>query len=230
MARQTQLLQLLAQLRAETGRDQSVAVGVSESDNLKEALRMTQERLYEESDWQHLRVQRSVALLNGVRYYDFPTDLNPERIELAALKYDEVYQDICYGIQFADYTTYDSNASTPEESVPARKWDVRHTGTTEQIEIWPIPSEDGQTLYFTGIKTLSALVQEADRADLDDRLIVLFAAANILSVQKSANAQLKLSEATARLNSLKKNYSQQRESVSMLPNRPVIKTNIIIGN
>lgn len=213
MARRTQLLALVAQLRAETGRNQSVTVGVAELDNLKEMLRRVQEQLYDDYPWPHLRVQRTVALLQSGRYYDFPTDLNMDRIERVALKYSGQYVEIERGIEFGDYTIYDSNAAT--ESTPARKWDIRFTDTTEQIEIWPIPNSDDQTLYLFGTKSLSTLVEESDRADLDDRLIVLYAAAEMLARQGSKDAKAKLEQANARLMTLRRNSMNNTKTIQM---------------
>jgi|DEB0MinimDraft_6_1074348.scaffolds.fasta_scaffold00040_53 hypothetical protein len=215
MARKTQLLSLIAQLRAETGRTQTVSVGIDEVENLKEMLRRVQEQLYDEYDWPHLRVQKTVALAAGQRYYDLPTGLNFDRIEDVRLEYNDVYQGIDRGIELEDYSIFNSNASTPERSSPSLKWDIRYTGSTEQIEVWPIPNDNIQTLYFLGTQSLSDLIQESDRADLDDRLIVLYAAAEILARQESKDAQAKLEQANKRLATLRKNSIKKAPMIQM---------------
>jgi hypothetical protein len=58
-------------------------------------------------------------------------------------------------------------------------------------------------LQFIGKRKLGNLVANEDTADLDDRLIVLFAAAEILANQKSEDAQAKLSLANERYARLK---------------------------
>jgi hypothetical protein len=58
MARNTQLLSLIAQLRAETGRTQQVNVGIDEVENLKQILQRVQIELYDDYDWPHLRVSQ----------------------------------------------------------------------------------------------------------------------------------------------------------------------------
>jgi hypothetical protein len=214
MARGTQLLSLIAQLRAETGRTQNVAVGVDEVENLKVILQRTQETLYDEYEWPHLRVQRTISLVAGSRYYNFPSDLNFDRIQDVKLKYNGVYTDLERGILFDDYSIYDSNAATPDRSFPVLKWDIRHTGSTEQMEVWPIPS-DAATLYLFGTKKLGNLIQESDTAALDDRLIVLFAAAEILSRQKSPDAKNKLSQAERRLLMLRRNGQGASKTVQV---------------
>ena len=215
MARKTQLLSLIAQLRAETGRTQTVSVGIDEVENLKEMLRRVQEQLYDEYDWPHLRVQKTVALAAGQRYYDLPTGLNFDRIEDVRLEYNDVYQGIDRGIELEDYSIFNSNASTPERSSPSLKWDIRYTGSTEQIEVWPIPNDNIQTLYFLGTQSLSDLIQESDRADLDDRLIVLYAAAEVLARQESKDAQAKLEQANNRLATLRKNSIKKAPMIQM---------------
>jgi hypothetical protein len=214
MARGKSLLSLIAQLRAETGRTQNVAVGVDEVENLKVILQRTQELLYEEYEWPHLRVQKTIALSAGQRHYDLPAGLNFDRIQDVKLKYNSVYVDVERGIMLDDYSIYDSNAATPERSFPVLKWDVRHTGSAEQIEVWPIPSQSA-TLYMFGTKILGNLIQEADTAELDDRLIVLFAAAEILARQKSNDAKNKLSQAERRLTMLRKNSQADSKMIQV---------------
>jgi len=210
MARGTQLLTLIAQLRAETGRSQEVSVGIDEVENLKVQLARKQEELYDDHNWLHIKVQRTVSLAAGQRYYDLPADLDFDRIDQVALRYNEVYVPIQKNINLEDYSAFDSNATTPERSNPARKWDIRDTGSGEQIEIWPIPNDNTQTLYFFGTKALGDLIQESDTADLDDRLIVLSLAAQILKRQKSPDALDVAKLAAQRLLSLKKNQAKNR--------------------
>lgn len=207
MARGKQLQEVVAQLRAETGRNQSVAVGASELDNLKEQIRCMQELLYDDYDWPFLTIERSINLQAGQRYYDFPIDLNYDRLNKVKFKYGNVFRDVERGITFDDYSVYDSTVG--ERSSPLLKWDVRNTGTSEQLEVWPIPNDAG-TLHFFGTKKLNPLVDDADRLDLDDRLVVLFIAAEILITQKPSAAKNKLDLANARLLKLRANSSSDK--------------------
>jgi hypothetical protein len=225
MARNTQLLDLIAQLRAETGRTQNVAVGVNEIENLKDVLRRVQATLYDEYHWDHMNVEETVAIVAGQRYYDLPSNLNFDRISEVVLRYNTVYVPLEKGVEFNDYSIFDSNASTPERSYPLIKWDIRNTGAGEQLEFWPI-SNTTSTVYFRGTKPIGDLIQEADTADLDDHMIVLFAAAEILSRQKSNDAKVKLSQAERRLSQLRKNATGPSEPVQIgLGNRDGEKAN-----
>lgn len=201
MARGTALSQLVSMFRAETHRSMSVAAGVDALDAVKELLRRTQEMLYDEYDWPFLRVMTTKTLAAGSRYYDVPADLNLERIDEVQLIYSGEPRPISHGISFAEYATFDSDSD--ERSDPVLAWDLRWTGSATQIEVWPIPASSGSKLWFRGIRKLRALTSDSDVADLDDRLIVLYAAAETLAAQDSKDAQAKLSAARDRLSRMK---------------------------
>ena len=59
-----------------------------------------------------------------------------------------------------------------------------------------------------GIKNLSALVSEADTADLDDQLILLYASAELAARQKQGDANNKLAQAQAHYSRLKARMSK----------------------
>src|SRR3546814_3126249 len=92
------------------------------------------------------------------------------------------------GIRSEDYAAYDSAAG--ERVDPVLRWDVQFTGTTDQIEVWPIPASNGMRLQVFGKKVLAPLIEDDDRADLDDQLIVLNAAVTLLARQESKDAAL----------------------------------------
>lgn len=187
MARGTQLLQLVQMLREEVGRASSVAVGVDDVPTLKQKLKRAQEFFYDDYDWPFLRQIFPLKPLNtGEQYYDFPVGLNLEKVENVDLWYGDLPSPLTRGISTKEYAIYNSNNGIQQE--PAMRWDVRWTGTKEQFEIWPIPASNSQSIQFTGIRNLRPLVQDGDVADLDDMLIVLSVAAEVLAKQKSASA------------------------------------------
>lgn len=213
MARRVQLAQLLSDLRAEIGASVAVSASVDFEDNLKSQLRRTQETLYDDHDWRFMRRIFSKDLAAGQRFYDLPTDLNPERIEKVTVLYGGVYEPVCRGIGFEEYSVYDSINN--ERVGPVRNYDIRDTGVKEQIEVWPLPPGNDQTLYFEGIKALNPLVSDSDRAELDDKLIYLFAAAELLARQKSADAPAKLAAAQQRYDTLKARWAADRPDVRL---------------
>jgi hypothetical protein len=200
----TQLLSLVQMLRLETGRSGSVAVGVDDLDALKHLLKRTQDTLYIKHDWVHLKqVFNRIPLQAGDRYYDFPDEFNFDRIINVGLWYNGIPQKIDRGIGFGEYATYDSEAD--ERADPVARWDVRWTGTEAQCEVWPIPATNDQELQFIGIRKLRALTANADVCDLDDFMIVLYAAAELLAKADPDSAKLKLAMGKARFDQLKVN-------------------------
>jgi hypothetical protein len=206
MARGTTLGQMVVMLREECGHATSAALGQNYEPHLKHLLRRTQEVLWNDHDWPHLRIQRDEPLLAGERYYSFPPDLAFERVESlnAFVKYAGDWHPIVYGIGPAQYNTNDSEEGEQESEV--RRWAHYEGG---QYEVWPVPpANDEQTLRFYGLKKLSNLLANEDRADLDDHLIVLFAAAEILKRQKSPDAPEKLAIAQQLFRRLKGQQSK----------------------
>lgn len=189
MARGKQLIQLVTMVREETGRASSVAVGVSDVDGLKQKIVRAQEMLYDDYDWPFLRqIFPLKALAAGEQYYDYPTDLNLDRIERVELWYSNLPRPLVRGISTREYAIYNSNDDVRQE--PAMRWDARWTGTTDQFEIWPIPSTNDQSVQFTGIRSLRPMVADSDLADLDDQAIVLTVAAELLKKQGSESADM----------------------------------------
>ncbi len=204
MARNVSLGVLIDDLRAEAGHSLQANLGVQMRDVLIKVLQRQQRRLWEDYDWTFLRVERDLAVANGQRYYNFPVDLTLERLEKVEFKYGDRWIPVEYGIGRKEYDTHDSDRDV--RAFPVERWKEHEN---DQIEIWPIPSQNGSLatssniLRFTGIRKLRPLVAESDLADLDDTMLVLYSAAEILAREKSADARLKLEMAEAHYKRLK---------------------------
>lgn len=196
MARGKTLSSLLNDLRAETRRSQNVAHNTQAREAQVELLQRTQERLWHDFDWPHLRVRREIELQAGQRYYQPPEDLDIDRIEKLEVRYAETWLRLDPGIDSRHYAQWDSDLGF--RSWPVRRWRIEED---EQIELWPIPDSDTDsvslegTLRATGIRKLRPLIDNNDVADLDNRLIVLYAAAEVLAADGAKDAQLKLTQA-----------------------------------
>lgn len=208
MARGTQFIKLVEMLRAELGRATSVAVGVSDVDGLKIKLRNRQELLYDSYDWPFMQERFSRPLKADERYYDVPPGMNLERIEEAWVYFGNLPRKVERGIDEKDYAYFNSDIGVTAD--PALKWDVRSTGDVtsenpnlEQIEIWPIPASDNQTMIWRGVRQLRPLIKDGDVADLDDQIIVLLAAAELLEKQNSASANTMKELAAKRISSIR---------------------------
>lgn len=193
-----QFLQLISDLRAELERSSDPAVGVSDYPTLKTKLNRIYETLYADFDWPHLkRTFTAIPLLPGQRYYDLPEDLDYDRVEEAVVWWNGQPTPVERGIELADFSAV--NSENGEHRDPVEKWDVRYddVGNKETIEVWPVPAGSSNTLQFRGIQKFKPLVDDADVCRLDDKMVVLFAAASIAPA-KGGNKQYFLQEANKR--------------------------------
>ena len=209
MARGTTLANLLLMLKAETGQVMTAGVGEAEDTRLKYLLAQQQQWLAAEFDWPFLERTGDVLFAAGDRTGTLPTTLDYERpVRVVALDSD-VWRPLVYGISPEEFIVWNSDEA--ETADPILKWKYA-TDTT--FEVWPIPAT-ATTVRFTGQKELSRLTETTDTADLDDLLIVLFTAAELLAGQKQSDAQAKLVRAQARLNTLKSAYPKANSTFVM---------------
>ena len=216
MARGTSLLRLVQMVREECGRSSAVGVSVDDLSGIKTKVQRTQELFYEQYDWTHLRQMFDRESMSaGERYYDPSAGVNFDRIEDMVIWYNGLAHPIERGIEFSDYNQYDSESD--QRSEPTLKWDIRWTGSREQIEFWPIPSTNDQFWQIKGIRSLRALAADADVADLDDRLIALTVAAELLAGKDDKSAGVVASLAKQRLDMLiaRPNTSMKRYRMGM---------------
>lgn len=215
MARGVTLIRMLTELRAEARISQQPAHNLNARDPQVVLLQRKQEWLWEDFDWPHLKVDRYIDLEDGQRYYSPPDDLDVSRILEVSVRTDNVYEKLISGIGECEYAAYDSDLDV--RSWPARRWLMREDESlTPQIEIWPIPDQNFDAaslqarLKLTGIRKLRPLVEEDDVCDLDHRLIVLHAAAELLAADNAPDAQLKLDMATKLYAKLKSGLIKRR--------------------
>lgn len=210
MARGTTLGQLVTMLREEIGDATSAALGQNNLPHLKRVLARTQEFLWNDHNWAHLRVYREEVLQAGQRYYSFPPDLDFDRIENVHVRYDEDWRPVVYGIEQEHYNVSDPELNERED--PVVRWQAYESN---QYEVWPLPATNGLRLRFEGIKKLAPLIADNDRADLDDNLIVLFAATEILARRDSKDAKAKENLATRLYNRLKGHQTGKKGMIIM---------------
>tara|TARA_R110002072_G_scaffold29439_2_gene93071 strand:- start:344 stop:1054 length:711 start_codon:yes stop_codon:yes gene_type:complete len=209
MPRGVTLGQLITDLRSEAGHSLQANLGKATRDVFVNLIDRTQRRLWADYSWPFLSVTRDLAINAGQRYYDLPSDVTFERIERMETKHGDVWGKMHFGITNEHYNQHDSDRGI--RSSPIRRYD---TYEGNQLEIWPIPAENSDPSTFKGlvrlhgIKNLSALVAEADTADLDDQLILLYAAAELAARQKQGDANNKLAQAQAHYGRLKARMSK----------------------
>lgn len=216
MARGTTLIRMLDDYRSEIRASPNPAHNVQVRDMQVKLLQRTQERLWDDFNWPHLRVRREVLLAAGQRYYDTPDDMLIERVEKIEVFANGIWRPLRANVEPYHLDAY--NSDLDERSYPPMRWQIAegldHAG--EQVEIWPISNINGDAttregvMRFTGIRSLKPLVEDNDRADLDDRVIVLYAAAETLAASGAKDAKLKLDQANAIL---------MRKRAGMMPRR-----------
>lgn len=206
MARNKTLLSLLNDVRAEARLSLDPAHNVQSRDSHINLIQREQERLWDDFAWPHLRVFRFIPVQAGQRYYDTdaalmedgstPAQQIPiERIERIEIKSDGAWLPMDPDIRAENYAAHDS--ALDERAWPPRRWKISED---EDLEIWPIPDTDaGDEQYgylrITGIRALRPLVNDDDRADLDDRLLSLYVGGAILAAAGAKDANLKLEAA-----------------------------------
>lgn len=210
--RGTTLVRLLDLYRHECRLSGNPAHNAQARDAQVNHIQRTQEWLWDDFSWPFLRVERYIDAQTDQRYYAPPEDVHLERITKIELRYQDAYIPLDAGIDAVHYTTYDSDLG--ETQWPPQRWRISED---EQIELWPIPSAnyDPVTLEgrikITGIKKLSPLVDDGDRADLDDRLIILFCAAEVLAGRGEKDAGFKLDQAKQRYATLRGQQMPRRK-------------------
>jgi hypothetical protein len=230
MARNVTLEKLLTDMRAEARLSLDPAHNVQTRDSHINLLQREQERLWDDFAWPHLRVHRFIPVEAGQRYYDTDAALMEDgtpaaqqipidRIETIEIKSDGQWLPMETGIRAEHYAAHDSALN--ERAWPPRRWKISEA---EDIEIWPIPDSNAGTeqyglLRITGIRALRPLVDNGDRADLDSRLITLYAAGAILAAAGAKDANLKL-EAAQRI------YGRLKADLSKSPDFNMFGTNM----
>lgn len=189
MARNQQLSQLLNQLQAESGMSTLPASAVSTKEHRIQLLNRTQARLHAAFDWDFLFIKRDVQMNQGQRWGSFPSDMVFERVNQAVIQEaapGSTWRGLGYGITEGDY-----NATAEGTQGCVQRWAPAENA---QFELWPVPDQD-YVVRFRGIKSLTLMVNENDRAMLDDTLIVLHAAAELMKRMKLPDWEDKQREA-----------------------------------
>jgi len=190
MARGRQLSQLLTQLQGETGMSMLPASSVTSREHRVQVLNRTQARLYAAFDWDFAFSWRDVRVEAGDRRFGQPADLDFERVNYCAIKTlgegNNDWQELAYGINESSFIQIGEDV----QGRPMR-WAPAEEG---KVELWPVPDAE-YTVRLRGVLTLPLMVDSDDRAVLDDTLIVLFAASELLKRAKLPDWEDKAREA-----------------------------------
>jgi hypothetical protein len=196
--RTEQLSIMVKNLRAEAGHSLSVAQGVNQYEMLKYLLARTQEELWVAFVWPELVLRVQVQVVPGQEAYPWTSALSFDMVRQVfyadASNASNQWTEIAYGI---DESMIGASGNASERSDPVRAWDV--AGTTS-FRVWPTP--DVVTTGFVRFKCqrqLLAFTADSDMSTLDDTVIVMFAAAELLARAKAEDAANKLQKAQRHL-------------------------------
>lgn len=202
MALRTTLNDIVEMVREEAGLSSNTSRGTDNRANIVRLIKRHYTTLAESYTWPHLEIKREVAtkvMADGQRYYDFPANINTDKIESAWFKWGSLWHELDYGIGLDDYNAQDSE--TGDKSDPAVKWDFYGDS---QFEVHPVPASASGIISFVGQKKVETLNSNDSRADIDDILISLYVAAEILAMNKQQTvAEIKAQAAGARLAQLR---------------------------
>lgn len=211
------LSELIKEVQYEIGHAVSVTVGQQFRDHIAHRIRREYKRLYDDFSWPHLRVWADVNLAIGTKVYTLPSvggvPLHLDNLEELYVKWGGLWTPLKRGIEINDYNALDSDLGVTSD--PAAKWAPATTGSETQIEIWPLPA----SVYAVRILAKKPFVQmaiEADTCALDDELVTLAAAAELLARQGAKEAPLVLAKAEGKYRTLKQRAQQGANKVSLV--------------
>jgi hypothetical protein len=190
MARGATLESILNKVRAKARLSLSPANNIQVRDSHVALIQAEQERLWSDFAWPHLRVAKLIPLAAGQHTYSLPEDdysandgtytLQMDRVERISVREGGEWVPLHPEITEANYSEHET--ALDERSWPVCAWKA---DDNDQIEVWPIPDQSGDAdtlegyLRVTGIRDLRPLVEDGDRADLDDELLSYYVAADI---------------------------------------------------
>lgn len=216
MARGVTLGNLVDSLRSEIAHSAVPALGQNFRPVLVRKLQAAQSFLYEDHFWDFFKVRGNKTLSAGSRYYDVPTEIGAtDRIVEVRHKWAGVWSaPLPRGITMADYSAYDSDEDVRAD--PVLKWDVISNSGTAQIEVWPLPATNQTSaLRFIGRRPLAnALSTDAHTCDIDSELLILWAAADLLTRAKASEATSVQARAVKLYNKLKGNNARRTQTYS----------------
>lgn len=214
MARGATLESILNKVRAKARLSLSPANNIQVRDSHVVLIQAEQDRLWDDFAWPHLRVHKLIPLAAGQFKYDLPEDdysandgtytLRMDRVENVSVRDGGEWVPLHPEISEANYSRYES--ALDERSWPVTNWKA---DDNDQVEVWPIPDQDGDEdtlegyLRVTGIRNLQPLVEDADRADLDDEMLSDYVASNLLAATGAKDAGIRLEAANKRYAKLK---------------------------
>jgi len=195
------LANVLTKLKAELGAN--LTIGTADDARYYEMIETRQEWFSSMYDWNILRDTWEATITPGTagQYPTVPVldangnsfTINFDRPIVTSVKYSAKWQEVLHGIGVDEMNVWDSDAG--EASDPVQRWQLKE-GDATKFEIWPLGVAASQEFRFDGqrkvqsLRTAGAFVT-TKVLDLDDRLIYLSLATDILTGKEDPAARSK---------------------------------------
>lgn len=204
------LQELRRELRAETGTSLNPAQGVQAQGTMDVVLARQQRELWDAYNWQHLKTWVDVPLADNQALYSYPVQMAFDQVAQMwiatasraadhSINGSSSWQPLVYGVKPHMMKLGPARTGTPTRwrnvATVDTSGSVPITNPVGQFELVPAPDGDDLVLRIEGQAPLSPLVADTDTCIIDSKAIVLFAAAEMLAVQKSEGAPIKLQKA-----------------------------------
>ena len=205
----TQLSVLRQMLNAECGEEMDETISPARVGINNQLLNNQQAFLVNQHAYLLGKVRAQLQANVGQQYYNLPAGIDFDRLEKPDFTNVSNFRyRIGFGIGQEEYNLFRSDLGVTAS--PVMRWDLVNVGGSLQIELWPIPSV-AQSIMLAGTLPLTPMVADTDTCVIDDLVLVLFTAAEILARKQSGDTQAKAAKAEAALNSLKASYPMQYE-------------------
>lgn len=200
--------EVIEMVRDEARLSTNTSRGTDNLANIKRLIKRHYQMLLDDYDWQHLEIKRADSqkiLLPNSSVYDFPEKLNTERIAQAWVYYGSQWVPMEYGISFEEMNC--QNTDDGDGSTWPEHWDF---SGDKQFEVWPMPSSGDVRVGFDGQRKAAPIVNNDSIIELDDIMISLFVAAEILAANSQKDAAIKLKAADNRLLQMRRGKADKR--------------------
>lgn len=164
-------------------------------DHIRQLIKRNVIMLAEDYDWVHLNLHKETAvsrvvLQAGSRLYNFPTAVNINKIKQAWVNFGNIWQKVDYGVNYEHFSALSPDQD--QRTDPVTNWQFYDTLS---FEVWPLVATNGvangnNEFAFEGQRNPDTLLADANLVDMDDYLVALLCAAEILGEnnQKTAAA------------------------------------------
>jgi hypothetical protein len=241
MARGTQLSIALTMLKNKIKANVYAGVAASNDYSYCIDIYRKQQWLATQYDWPFLEERWDIQLVpypqspanptnfQPWRYYNFPTldednnivAINFERPSNAYVWWSDSWLDVDVGIGIEEFNFRNSDGTPPNSGAPPDQLDPVQRwqwNDQAQFEVWPIPASN-QVFRIVGQRVCQPLIDfpnatplMANTLDLDDELVTLYVAAEILADMGKGNARVMATDAANRMSYIRASYPRRTKA------------------